>query len=48
MGEDVTQANRHATRTGLGEFIGRGPVREIGTASQDPRRRYFLVEQGTS
>jgi ATP-dependent DNA helicase RecG len=36
----------HATRTRLARLVGRGLVREIGTGPQDPRRRYFLAEQG--
>jgi DNA-binding MarR family transcriptional regulator len=35
-----------ATRTRLARLVGRGLVREIGTGPQDPRRRYFLAEQG--
>jgi predicted HTH transcriptional regulator len=31
-----------ATRTRLLQLVGRGLVREIGTSSQDPKRRYFL------
>lgn len=35
-----------ATRTRLARLLGRGLLREIGTGPQDPRRRYFLAEQG--
>ena len=33
-----------ATRTRLARLVGRGLVREVGTAPQDPKRRYFRVE----
>lgn len=38
--------SRRTTRTRLARLVGRGLVREIGTGPQDPRRRYFLAEQG--
>jgi ATP-dependent DNA helicase RecG len=33
-----------ATRTRLARLVGRGLVREIGTAPQDPKRRYFKAD----
>lgn len=35
-------------RTRLARLVARGFVREIGTGPQDPRRRYFLAERGTT
>ena len=32
-----------ATRNRLPKLVERGPVREVGTSPQDPRRRYFRV-----
>ncbi len=42
----VIDLSPRATRTHLARLVGRGLVREIGTGPQDPRRRYFLAEQG--
>ena len=35
-----------STRTRLARMVGRGLVREIGTGPQDPKRRYYLAEEG--
>jgi ATP-dependent DNA helicase RecG len=43
---EVIDLSPRATRTRLARLVGRGLVREIGTGPQDPRRRYFLAEQG--
>jgi predicted HTH transcriptional regulator len=43
---EVIGLTTRSTRTRLARLVDLGLVREIGTGPQDPKRRYFLAEEG--